>query len=129
MAKAGRQSASERQQGGTSHQPLGTCQSYTVRVAVPLSAGTQESHCRHQSALSPDTESWWPSGKESVCSAQDVNSIPGQEDPLEKGMATHSGVLAWEIPRTEEPGRLQSMGLQELPMTERLNTTPSPGTG
>ena len=28
----------------------------------------------------------------------------GQEDPLEKGMATHSGILAWEIPRTEEPG-------------------------
>ena len=34
----------------------------------------------------------------------------GQEDPLEKGMATHSSILAWEIPRTEEPGRLQSMG-------------------
>ena len=35
----------------------------------------------------------------------------GQEDPLEKGMATHSSVLAWEIPWTEEPGGLQSMGL------------------
>ena len=35
----------------------------------------------------------------------------GQEDLLEEGMATHSSVLAWEIPRTEEPGRLQSMGL------------------
>ena len=34
----------------------------------------------------------------------------GQEDPLEKGMATHSSILAWKIPRTEEPGRLQSMG-------------------
>ena len=33
-----------------------------------------------------------------------------QEDPLEKEMATHSSVLAWRIPRTEEPGRLQSMG-------------------
>ena len=38
----------------------------------------------------------------------------GQEDPLEKEMATHSSVLAWEIPGTEEPGRLQSMGSQEL---------------
>ena len=38
----------------------------------------------------------------------------GQEDPLEKGMATHSSILAWEIPRTEEPGRLQSMGLQRV---------------
>ena len=36
----------------------------------------------------------------------------GQEDPLEKGMATHSSILAWRIPWTEEPGRLQSMGLQ-----------------
>ena len=34
----------------------------------------------------------------------------GQEDPLEKGMATHSSVLAWRIPWTEEPGRRQSMG-------------------
>ena len=35
------------------------------------------------------------------------------QDPLEKGMATHSSIFAWRIPRTEEPGRLQSMGLQE----------------
>ena len=34
----------------------------------------------------------------------------GQEDPLEKDMATHSSILAWEIPWTEKPGRLQSMG-------------------
>ena len=40
----------------------------------------------------------------------------GQEDPLEKEMATHSSILAWEIPSTEEPGGLQSMGLQELDM-------------
>ena len=38
----------------------------------------------------------------------------GQEDPLEKGMATHSSILAWEIPWTEEPGGLQSMGLQRV---------------
>ena len=37
----------------------------------------------------------------------------GQEDPLEKGTATHSSVLARRIPRTEEPGRLQSMGSQK----------------
>ena len=35
----------------------------------------------------------------------------GQEDPLEKDMATHPSILAWEIPWTEDPGRLQSMGL------------------
>ena len=34
----------------------------------------------------------------------------GQKDPLEKGMATYSSILAWRIPLTEEPGRLQSMG-------------------
>jgi len=44
----------------------------------------------------------------------------GWEDPLEKGMATHSSILAWRIPWTEEPGRLQSMGLEESDMTERL---------
>ena len=38
----------------------------------------------------------------------------GQEDPLEKGMATHSSILAWEIPWTKEPGGLQSMGLQRV---------------
>ena len=38
----------------------------------------------------------------------------GWEDPLEKGTATHSGILAWRIPWTEEPGRLQSMGLQRV---------------
>ena len=38
----------------------------------------------------------------------------GQEDPLEKEMATHSSTLAWKVPRTEEPGRLQSMGLRRV---------------
>ena len=38
----------------------------------------------------------------------------GQEDPLEKGMATHSSIIAWRIPWTEEPGGLQSMGLQSI---------------
>ena len=38
----------------------------------------------------------------------------GQEDLLEKEMATHSSILAWKIPWTEEPGRLQSMGLQRV---------------
>ena len=37
-----------------------------------------------------------------------------REDPLEKEMATHSNILAWEIPWTEEPGRLQSMGSQRV---------------
>ena len=38
----------------------------------------------------------------------------GREDPLEKEMASHSSTIAWKIPWTEEPGRLQSMGLQRV---------------
>ena len=56
--------------------------------------------------------------------AQSVENLPamqetwvsslGQEDPLEKGMATHSSVLACRIPQTEEPGGLESMGSQRI---------------
>ena len=45
--------------------------------------------------------------------AGDVVRTLNREDPLEKKMATHSSILLWEIPWTEEPGRLQSMGLQK----------------
>ena len=45
------------------------------------------------------------------------DQFQGQEDPLEKEMATHSSILAWRIPWTEEPSRLQSMGSEELDMT------------
>ena len=44
--------------------------------------------------------------KESDCNMGNPGSIPGSEDPLEKGLATHSSILAWRIPWTEEPGRL-----------------------
>ena len=56
--------------------------------------------------------------------AQKIKNLPavgetwvlslGLEDPLEKGMATHSSILAWRIPLTEEPGRLQSMESQRI---------------
>ena len=46
-----------------------------------------------------------------------VRSLGG-EDPLKKGMATHSGILAWRMPWTEEPGGLWSMGCKELDTTE-----------
>ena len=60
----------------------------------------------------------FPSGsatKEPACNAGGTgasNSFLVWEDPLEEGMATHSSILAWEIPRTEQPGRLQSKRLQ-----------------
>ena len=46
--------------------------------------------------------------------AGDMVQTLGQEDPLEEGMAIHFSILAWKVPRTEEPNRLQSMGSQEL---------------
>ena len=45
----------------------------------------------------------------------------GREDPLEKEIAVHSSTIAWKIPWTEEPGRLQSMGWQRVGCTERLH--------
>ena len=45
-------------------------------------------------------------GKESTCNAGDLGLSLGREDSLEKGMATHSGILAWRTPWTEEPGGL-----------------------
>ena len=52
--------------------------------------------------------------KESACYAGDVGLILDQEDPLKEGMATHSSILAWRIPWTEEPGGLQSTGSQRV---------------
>ena len=60
--------------------------------------------------------------KNPPANAGDVGSSLGWEDPLEREMVTHSSILAWEIPWTEEPGGLQSMGSQkESDMTERLD--------
>ena len=53
-------------------------------------------------------------GKESSCKAGDPGSILGWEDPLEKGIATHSSILAWRTAWTEESGGLQSMMLQRV---------------
>ena len=53
-------------------------------------------------------------GKAFACNAGDRVRFLGQEDPLEKGLAIHSSTLAWKIPWTEEPDRLQSMGSQRV---------------
>ena len=57
-------------------------------------------------------------GKEPACQCKEMKTTKiqsqGQEDPLEREMTTHSSILAWEIPWTEESGRLQSMGLQRV---------------
>ena len=53
-------------------------------------------------------------GKESACNVETQVQSLGRQDPLEKEMASHSSILAWRIPWTEEPGRLQSMELQRV---------------
>ena len=53
-------------------------------------------------------------GKESACNAEDLGPILGSRRSLETGKATHSRILAWRIPWTEEPGKLQSMGWQRV---------------
>ena len=60
---------------------------------------------------------WW--FRESASNAEDPGSTLGQEDPLKKGMTTHSRILAWEIPWTEKPGGLQSISHKESDTTER----------
>ena len=59
---------------------------------------------------------WWLMGEESACNAGDPRRVQslGQEDHLEEGTATHSSVLAWKIPWTEELGGLRPIGWQKL---------------
>ena len=54
---------------------------------------------------------------------------PGEEDPPEKEMTADSSILAWEMPWTEDPSRLQSMGLLESDITEQLNHHHTEGIG
>ena len=71
--------------------------------------------------------------------AQTVKNLPtmqethlrslGQENPLEKGMATHSSIRAWRIPQTEEPGGLQSKGSQRVRHDSEFHFTAFPLTG
>ena len=55
-------------------------------------------------------------GKESTCSVASLGSILGRKGSPEKGMVTHSSTLAWRIPRREEPGGLQSIGVAKSQM-------------
>ena len=64
--------------------------------------------------MSIDTDiKGFPGGSDDSLPKTWVRSL-GWEDPLEKEMATHSSILTWKIPWTEEPGKLQSMGLQRV---------------
>ena len=69
---------------------------------------------------------WLPPGKESACNAGDADQSLGWEDPLKKEIGTHSSLLAWEIPWTEEPGGLQSTGPQSQAWLSNWTTIPLP---
>ena len=75
--------------------------------------------CSHVFALGSKSKGLpsWLSVKNSLAIAGDpgdVGLIPESEDPLEEEVATHSSILAWKIPWTEEPGELQSIGSQRV---------------
>ena len=62
------------------------------------------------------------SGRGSACDSGDAVGSLGREEPLEEEMATHSSILAWEMPRTEEPGGLQFVGSQRWTRESRAHT-------
>jgi len=61
-------------------------------------------------------------GKEPACNVGDPGLIPGLGRPLDKGMATYSSTVAWRMPWTEKPGRLESMGSQRVGHDGATNT-------
>ena len=68
---------------------------------------------------------WWLNAEEPTCNAGDMRDtglIPGSERSLGEGVATHTSILAWRIPWTEEPGRLQSMESQRVRHDWAINT-------
>ena len=87
-------------------------------VCTCLEANIYECQGREDTLFSNLTHYWgFPgtsAGKESACNAGDLGSIPGLGRSPGEGNVTHSSTLAWKIPGTEEPGRLQSMGLQRI---------------
>ena len=86
--------------------------------------GVAQSWTRLKWLSSSSREGKWPTQSQTSLVVQTVKNLPamwkiwvwtlGWEDPLEKGMATYFSILAQRIPRTEKPGRLQSMGLQRV---------------
>ena len=94
---------------------------YVARQA-PLSLGfprPEVEKTRQDSGLP-----WWLSGKESVCNSGDLGSIPRSGESPGEGHGNPLCILAWEIPWTEEPGGLQSMGSQRV--RQDLATKPPP---
>ena len=83
--------------------------SWNLSSGLGTILGIRESESLSQSSLTLRN----PTGS-SPQAPLSMAQVLGREDPLEKGMATHSSILTWRIPGTEEPGRLQSMGSQRV---------------
>ena len=97
--------------------PSGLCVSLCVMLRWPWSLWPN--------SIFPTQKAGFPGGsggQESTCNAGGLGSIPGLGRSLEKEMATHSSIIAWESPWTEEPGGLQSTGHKESYTPEWLNT-------
>ena len=103
--------------GGGKNTGVG-CHSLRQEIFPTLGSNPVLPHCRQTLySLSHQEVLGFPGGSESkvsACGVGDLGSIPGSEDLLEKGMATHSSILAWRIPSTEEPGGLQYTGSQRV---------------
>ena len=80
--------------------------------------------CIHKPLVPSMEFPWWLSGKEFACQCRMWVRSLVWEDLLEREMATHSSILAWEIPWTEKPGGLQSMESKKSDMTWQLKTSP-----
>ena len=104
-------------------------------VFLPGKSHGQRRACwaTHAPRAHRDSDTIWQPNQRASLVTQLVGNLPamqepqvrplGQEDPLEKGVATHSSILAWRIPQTEEPGGLQSMGSQRVGHDWATNTT------
>ena len=90
-----------------------------LRIQMPVTSKDLPRHMVKAFKILP----WWLETLKSLPAMQEtwVQSL-SCEDPLEKGMATHSSILAWRIPWTEHPGRLQSMGSQRVGCNWVINT-------
>ena len=96
------------------YKPLNGHIVHILLLLILLQTSVQLDQCTETVRLSLGQFPAGSDGKGSASNAGDPGSIPESRKSLEKGMATHSSILAWRIPWTEEPGRLQSIRLQRV---------------
>ena len=96
------------------YKPLNGHIVHILLLLILLQTSVQLDQCTETVRLSLGQFPAGSDGKGSASNVGDPGSIPESRKSLEKGMATHSSILAWRIPWTEEPGRLQSMRLQRV---------------